>query len=1341
MCWNFMDSYIKPQIVFYDRFADLDNEKEAYLSYSRNKNGFNDIFLKDRVFVLAEPGYGKTRLLKEIVIRASIYQKEAIYIDLKKITKPVKVFVEENFEKYVNSNNLVSEDEIVDCQYIKTEKFALTNSEDVLICFDALDEIQLGEKFSDLIHGLQIFIKDYDKCNIFISCRTHHFRKYSNILNKFEFIFSKLFKFGFDQIQSFLEKDISDKIKTGQVIDNLSVSNRDTILAIPRYLYIFAKLIKERGVEEILKLNRTDLFELFIYEKLDKEEKKSGIPNKDIIKRVLEKLALIMEIYQTNILTKEELLTFFDNIRSNICNALVQTSSLQIFYDKSLVKDNIDHIQFENTEFQEYLAAKELSRIAKSEQALYDLAIETELKEVIPSWFNTLSFFIELDIHKLKQFLELGKHKPNSVQDKEYHKLLTQVKTERLDQETKKEIFDYVFNYYQHESMWIEYEIAEKLAFYYEPSSLQLILNNLDGRRSRGEILRIKRVNVLRIVMCLFKYQRLTTGERGSLKKRLVSLMKSCESSLQSDIIIALKYSKDFPLIISLLNHYDTDHESNLEHLILTLNDIQPNSEESLKYFIEGTKKKVISSRHGLYNVTGSNLIETIIEKLIEDDLFLNQFLYFESIFKEEEERRLITNIKKAINEALLCKIEDLIIKIYKNYDYYKACDSKYIRKLLAVLKENKTNALFSILKKIKENKILFKNSRFYTCLSIFINESNIEQFFKEIQKLEGGKEFALGLFFNMPCESQIYEKGRSYFPEEYEKYEKKCQEHQTQIGNAALDNEIKIYDKFKVKLGDKESGFYWDVFRYYINHAANLDNVISNENIERLKKLVFNILKNNPLDSQLNITNRNGGSTSYTMQEHIHVFNECLGIAKKNGWDLKNYQQNLINYIPFAYYQDLKLIFECVEDVNTLDINPLLAVYTKRQDDLGVFMPISFIEACDNYKLTSAVPILKEFILNQDLLLQDRRKALTTYVKLNPSQKDFTKIIRDLKEVELCEEVNEILIEKFNDKKAIEWRIDEIKKRAFKHERKFGTTEYVSKEVSELHRKEFADPLLNIENNKYVDDYYKLLEYSFGLIKKDNQYWEYVRYIWDIVCGYFYNLRIDKKYEYITVLEQYIYEKAGEKGANWFKYRLLKLKREYSANISKPDNILTCIQKYNKIVDNVYLKLKTDDDLIELVKNSINNDLKKFVEDEGYYRVIEKAVGSQEELIQKTLKTQLENVLLKKGLRGTDILREPQLADDKRIDFLISYGFLGPVLLEIKRTSNEEIHNQKKREAYKPKLKQYVSGFNSVFGYFLIFQTSEKYPLRDFITELEKLYKDCEIIEVLGLNCITSSN
>jgi len=418
-------NYVKPTIRFYDRFDDLDSEQKTY-AYLLHKTDWDDIFSKKRIVLLAEPGYGKTRMLKEIVLESSQHHKEAMFVDLKMVFGIVEDYIKKYADSCKSVELLHSEEEIIKCQPIKSNNFTLTNSENIILCFDALDEVQIGEKFAKLINDLKDFTKKYDQCVIIISCRTHHYKRYKSILAGTAFNFCKIFDFQNEQIESFLGQQ-QPPIKQSdieKVMENVSLANYRNILGTPRYLFMFAQLLKETGIEEISRLNRTDLFESFIYGKLKEETEGLGI-DKAIVKRVLEKLALIMEIYQSNTLTKEELLTFFDKIESNLSRAFLEVSNWQALSNRSLIKDNIDNIQFENREFQEYLAAKELIRIAKNEQALYDLVIDAELKEVIPSWFNTLGFFIELDISKLKQFLELGKHKSDSVQDKEYHKLLT----------------------------------------------------------------------------------------------------------------------------------------------------------------------------------------------------------------------------------------------------------------------------------------------------------------------------------------------------------------------------------------------------------------------------------------------------------------------------------------------------------------------------------------------------------------------------------------------------------------------------------------------------------------------------------------------------------------------------------------------------------------------------------------------------------------------------------------------------------------------------------------------------------------------------------------------------
>ena len=73
----------------------------------------------------------------------------------------------------------------------------------------------------------------------------------------------------------------------------------------------------------------------------------------------------------------------------------------------------------------------------------------------------------------------------------------------------------------------------------------------------------------------------------------------------------------------------------------------------------------------------------------------------------------------------------------------------------------------------------------------------------------------------------------------------------------------------------------------------------------------------------------------------------------------------------------------------------------------------------------------------------------------------------------------------------------------------------------------------------------------------------------------------------------------------NWFKYKLYKLRAEYMRYIGKPQNIAECIKKYNKLKETQYLDIASSEDLFELIKKVINEDLRRWVEDEGAYKFI----------------------------------------------------------------------------------------------------------------------------------------
>ena len=121
----------------------------------------------------------------------------------------------------------------------------------------------------------------------------------------------------------------------------------------------------------------------------------------------------------------------------------------------------------------------------------------------------------------------------------------------------------------------------------------------------------------------------------------------------------------------------------------------------------------------------------------------------------------------------------------------------------------------------------------------------------------------------------------------------------------------------------------------------------------------------------------------------------------------------------------------------------------------------------------------------------------------------------------------------------------------------------------------------------------------------------------------------------------------------------------------------------------------------------------------------------------------QIENALLRRGLRKMDIIREPELLNSHKPDLTISYGFIGKVMIEIKPTYNSEASPKNVKTYYRKKLLDYMNGTRSTSAIFLLFQVDSKdRKLKSILPKLKKIFGiDYPRILVEGLNCVTSNN
>jgi hypothetical protein len=968
---------------------------------------------------------------------------------------------------------------------------------------------------------------------------------------------------------------------------------------------------------------------------------------------------------------------------------------------------------------------------------------------------------VDLDISILKPLLDFGRmSKEGTTQDEEYHRFLTRVNVERVPVEERTAIFEQVFTYYQSVLHWIDWNIAKNLSYYFNKSQHDLIKYYADGRRFKNnETKRIVHLgNVAQIVGFLLERDIFDNEEKTYWKRKLIKFTKDKNENgvLQRNALFALGTLRDDTVIRKVESLWGSKDELIRDRFLELCKVINPNHDLSIKYFVEGTKQKSIYARYGLYEVAEVEAVRKLLDALIHDSSFLDQFIHQESIFKDED-GKLIENIKAVWDSDTEGKLQLIVQKAFESRNLYQAEDSEFIKNIALLLKRKDKNYLFNLISQIARSSNLKKELfSFQNLFTILLEKERVGEFVNQLSQFKNGKRVAIWTLQQIKFSKRtdaggIYEEGRNYFISEYKEMESNWKKQAEKPSEGE-----RLYTEFQSKLEPEKGKYSPDVFKFYLNNKAALTPLITKNEDDRLKSLIEESIfeKFDPGEHDLEITDRKGAGTSYTAHAWIHIFGNSIQVASELNFDITRYRKKIINYIPFAYSKHLEAIFSLLKDVQPDEIKSLLAVYKEKKSDLWRFMPDSLIRASERYVIKKAVPVLREFVARNDFSIYDRRSALNTseFLKSDAGflKKVFEQYIKDKKELlRLAEEANKLLIVNHKDGEAITWRFDELAKRAFPFKEPIGAHS-VSPQEHELHDKGFAAPLMKLKHPQYEKQFLDLLGESFNILKT-KEYWSYAQYLWQIVCAYFDNLKEERSYKSLRNLEKFVEEHSSDEGINWFKFRLKELKCSYIMFIGKPTSVNECIQKYNKLKTQQYMEIATPHDLYEKVKDVIETDLKRWVESEGAYcfivgdKVFDAKKQNYENLIQKTIEAKVENAFLKRGFETVNIIREPQLLDDKRVDFLIFYGFIGPILVEIKLSTSKDLVGSQKTLQSKPSYKslsQYMNGYNAHFGVFLVFDNKKRTKrFKKWETHFEKIrnaYQKIDNVTVLGLKCIS---
>lgn len=1326
------DKYIKPITKIHSTFAEAKDFFDKFGGISifedEGKLDINALTQGKRNLIVGEPGIGKSLLLQKI---------------------------KEHLEKGDGvSTTLISLRETNALQQIDECLSTKGNTPKALL-LDALDEIK-SSLFPIVLQKIEEVSKKYPDLPLFISGRWVFVSRYANSFPDFRFI--SISPFTRSQIREYLISAGRSEQDVDTLLNRImSFGHRMLVIQIPRYLSYLDDFLKEKGVDAAAKVSRNELFEYFIYKKLELEEKKLNEDKRAITKRVLEKLALTMETYQTNVITKDELMTFFDDLKSDLKLAALSQIGIEVFYEYSLLKvsqDNLDKIEFENTEFQEYLAAKEITRFADPNRTAFAFAVDPNVKEIYPTWFNALTFLVDMQPNLLEQLIEFsGLHSGKfKILDESFFHFLSRVDPRNISVTLRTALFKSVVEYHCRTRQWMPGQITQALPDFYDPSLEPLLKTWIAETEPKNDAYRFVPLgNIAYVVAYLLRSH--ISLDTAYWRQKLITYTKDKNENgvLQRHALQALEELHDPSVIDELTELVSSDELVSQAFLSMCIG-LNPDHPKTLEFVFNAVSRGDFHGRYGLYEFKKAESVKAFLKRYNEDEAFRREFLDHASIFRDKD--GIIVDLIKATADAEvreMCK-ETLVKSVHYNVAH-NAEESVFLQKLWDFLRKDDPNFVLDMVKRIKESED--GKTSLYFAHNFFANTIEVEDVKPYVQAMiDAGEKYSAFTvmtrikFSKRPNAQEIYEAGRSLLIEDYKKWE----EGQTKSATAEQNERAQgLLSEFRVLLEPEPGKYSNNVFDFFNDHAQQLNPLLTESDRKRIEELLTGTVFKfcDPGNHGLTITAEHEGSKTYTTNSTIRLFGDAIKTAKHIGFDVAPYRQQVLNLIPFAYTEELQTIFELVKDIKPNEMSKVFEVYKNRNSDLWRYMPESFIGAVKQYHVIEAAPILEALIMEPMIEKHARQEALTVLDSVASNPVFLKEVVEKYKdnvedgEKKIAHIANGLLITTHADADAIRWRLQQVVERASAFIQKTHDVHWVNDLEDEIsHSKTFARPLMELKYNGYENDYLSLLENAMGIWARGKEFHAYGEYLWEIVYAYFDNLKEYRSYKPLQMLESAIAGMEDRDGANWLAGRMVNLRRSYLGYLGKPRNISEAITKYNDAREYSDKKIRNSEDLYHHVQDALEVDLRRWIEGEGAYDLILGHSGPEhkrreyEKLIQKTLKTQIENILLKRGFQ-VEIVREPQLLDEKRVDFLVCYGFAGPIVIEVKLTSNKDIRGSKIEgsASYTVMKKEYMEGYGASHGIFLVINNTNARN----IPQIKEIFQKIKNVSVVSFDCYKS--
>ena len=1295
-------NYIVPQITKYSNIDELlkNESKTPSLFDIENFLSIDDLLSENFVCIVGEPGVGKSRLISEI-----------------------KTCLTEKPLSFCNASEF------------KTQVIP----SDVEYCIvDALDEVD-GNDFNYTLQLIKQYKEEHQDVKVMFSCRKHYVVSYASI-------FSSCTKLVFVEVNRLEDREVIKIIDTCSDVtkENITKSPKlRKLLSIPRYLMYLLENEEQRGSIS----NVGELFEFMVDSSIDETLKKYDKPIrkenfKALIKRVIEKIAFIMEISRKDKISKDDLYTIIDELKGNMAHMLVANFDL-LFFESRILKETNGILQFGNSEIQEYLAAKELGRQDNIESVLYDVAVQKELKHIYPNWYDViphLSYSKDRSDSFVNVFKLITAYESH-LENETFESLLRYVNPSTLGSQQRADLFSNLFEHYQRVPAYIKWRgPIENLIQECYTSSCNIKLKTFSYQLNE-----IQLTNIYAILEGLVENNKLDESLIEYWKDATTTLMETRDSEKQQ---IALNF------------YYALKDDKGLRKLASTFNS-----------FTKDVKQKYIE-------VTG---YRKITDRLVIDcwltDCYKSSPKAINAVLYIDDPESIIYAYNKILTEGIreffnpkgsLLVFYELSLQKQFNIVWEHNQDSKILMtKVIAYFVKNRTYSSLKDINTVVKQILLEEETGkiFFYCFEKDIWELNelfrtfdadvtdadliskLDTLLKDIKAEEWEVDYILTALVNKIRKDESKKNTISEYIKRYEKTFELWDQNSREMVQEREPNPslIQAYES----LSSPELSKY-NKFETAYELSKRID-FLSKQDHKPIVDVITDFF--NEIDLDKLILEKNG-ENSYSLSTALIKIPSYVKALHHLGYRtlLEKYKDILIKTLPIVCRttnfdsREIKDIYKSViGNINKDDKSAIVKWWKARKDDFMNISPDDIFACITDYGIDALSYKLEEYIEKyiEDDSLENRiaaSRALEVisedYCKWDIKKyKDLFGRLKDESIESIKMQCNTIIIEKFQESEAINWRIKYLKDNVTKSlHNETGHARCISREESEMIS---SNPymfrcFMNIkDNDSLINQMFDLFDFGLSLsVKSDTQ--EYSSYLLRQIYLFFVNTN---KITYISELRKRV-EAFNTTNMSYLAYNIMNnaesifLKNERTT-ISK------AIKLYNRCIDEFYLQIRNNGDLRRYF-SKIQYEVQKEIQDQGIYALVRQQSLS-EDYIQRELKNTIINKCCQMGLETIQVDREVALQDNKRTDFLIRYGLCDPIMIELKLLNNQEIKNKKERQRYKKKFVQYTNATNACLSVFWVFDVHKGGSIEDF-EYLKAEYRNLNNTLVLLTDCRCSS-